>query len=89
MILWQTPPNYRGSLRQGDEHTTVTWLRNKLTRLDPTNPQGNSPFFDDNLVTVVRAFQQQEGLIADGVVGPLTWIRITDHLDFPTPGISD
>ena len=89
VILWQTPPNYRGSLRQGDEHTTVTWLRNKLTRLDPTNPQGNSPFFDDNLVTVVRAFQQQEGLIADGVVGPLTWIRITDHLDFPTPGISD
>jgi peptidoglycan hydrolase-like protein with peptidoglycan-binding domain len=33
----------------------------------------------------VLAFQRREGLLADGIVGPMTWIRVGNLLDLPAP----
>lgn len=85
ILLWQTPPSYRGSLKQGDQHTTVTWLREKLNLLHPELTLGSSERFDEELLDVVRRFQEQEELVADGIVGPLTWIRLADRLELPAP----
>ncbi|NKC01002.1 MAG: AAA family ATPase [Pseudomonadales bacterium] len=85
ILLWQTPPSYRGSLKQGDQHTTVAWLREKLNLLQPDLSLGSSDRFDEELLQVVRRFQEQEDLVADGVVGPLTWIRLADRLQLPAP----
>ena len=86
VILWQTPPNYRGSLRQGDEHSTVGWLHRRLLEIMPgqTATQTDN-LFDEQLRNLVLMFQTNEGLLADGVVGPLTWIRISDRLNLPAP----
>ena len=86
VLIWQTPPGYSGSLRQGDDHPTVAWLRERLVELDyPATTTAANTYFDDTLVAAVTAFQNAEGLLADGVVGPLTWIRLGDRLNLPAP----
>ena len=42
-------------------------------------------YFDPDLHSAVLAFQSAEGLLADGIVGPLTWIRLSDRLNLPQP----
>ena len=88
VVLWQTPPRYNGSIRQGDRGPTVAWLRETLTRLNPNTNLGNNDYFDATLSSAVLDFQRNEGLVADGVVGPLTWIRLSDRLELPTPKLS-
>ena len=89
VILWQTPPNYYGSLRQGDEHSTVGWLHTRLNEIMPTqNRTVPDNVFDADLHDLVIEFQSAEGLLADGIVGPLTWIRISDRLNLPAPKLN-
>lgn len=85
VMLWQTPPNYKGTLKQGDEHSTVRWLREKLDLIEATEQLGIDERFDPMLTQAVRRFQNEEGLVVDGIVGPLTWISITDRLGLPAP----
>ncbi len=88
VLLWQTPPGYSGSLRQGDNHPTVAWLRERLEELDYPAPASSADaYFDDSLDAAVTAFQNTEGLLADGIVGPLTWIRLSDRLNLPAPSL--
>ena len=89
VVLWQTPPGYRGSLRLGDTHETVGWLRQQLSGVSEillSSPEPN--YFDQSLHDAVVAFQRQEGLIIDGVVGPATWIRLSNQLRLPAPRLS-
>ncbi|MCZ6619401.1 MAG: AAA family ATPase [Gammaproteobacteria bacterium] len=86
VVLWKTPPGYRGSLRNGDDHPSVGWLRGQLTTLVDSRLTSVTPdLFDDSLHDAVLTFQRTEGLLADGVVGPATWIRLADRLRWPTP----
>jgi len=86
VLLWQTPPGYSGSLRLGDNHPTVAWLRERLEELDyPAPASSEDAYFDDGLAAAVTSFQNTEGLLADGIVGPLTWIRLSDRLNLPAP----
>ena len=43
------------------------------------------PYFSAELRNAVMEFQRTEGLLADGVVGPMTWIRLSDRLNLPAP----
>lgn len=91
VMLWQTPPDYTGSLRLGDRHSSVGWLRDKLIELAPalapdaTAGAADPNYFDASLRQAVLAFQRREGLLADGIVGPMTWIRVGNLLDLPAP----
>jgi len=68
--------------RSGDHGPAVAQIRDHLGRLRLlTLPVGESPLdapFDADVERAVRAFQQQRGLIADGVVGPATWRCLDD-----------
>ncbi|MEZ5549266.1 MAG: AAA family ATPase [Pseudomonadales bacterium] len=89
VVLWRTPPGYSGSLRIGDAHETVTWLRRQLAELNPAlGIQGTSPVFDAELQSAILEFQKQEGLVEDGIVGPATWIRIAHRLRLPAPSLA-
>ena len=74
-LLWQTPPGYSGSLRQGDSHPSVAWLQERLGSV----PANETNYFDADLPAAVTDFQFSQGLLADGVVGPLTWIQLADQ----------
>lgn len=61
--------------RLGDRGDTVTELKGRLTALGLLAPGdlGTPEEYDGALERAVRAFQQQRGLTADGVVGPSTY----------------
>lgn len=63
--------------RLGDAGPVVAEVRDRLIRLElltPTAPQT----FDDEMDRAVRAFQQQQGLTVDGLVGPETFRRLEE-----------
>ena len=86
VVLWQTPPGYTGSLREGDDHSSVRWLHQHLQELRPqAGLAAPNEYFGSELRDAVIDFQRDEGLLADGIVGPLTWIRLSDRLNLPAP----
>lgn len=85
VVLWQMPPNYAGALKRGDQHPSVRWLREQLGTLGIETPDSDAATFDAALQDAVMAFQQNEELLADGIVGPATWIRLAERLDVPAP----
>lgn len=72
--------------RLGDHGPAVAQVRDHLARLgllpgEPTDRLDAAALdapFDASVDQAVRAFQQQRGLMADGVVGPETWRRLDD-----------
>ena len=75
-------------LRHGDQGAAVAEVRGTLSSLGYLNegptPSGHDQFensiwiapdatFDHNVDSAVRAFQQQRGLLVDGIVGPATY----------------
>ncbi|MEM6707234.1 MAG: AAA family ATPase [Pseudomonadota bacterium] len=88
VVVWQTPPRYPGNLRSGDRHPTVEWLREQMIHLTALPLESNqSQRFGKDLEEAVVLFQEQEGLLADGIVGPETWIRIHQRLRLPGPAL--
>ncbi len=80
-------------LRLGSRGAAVAEVRTILTGLgmlygdaavDPSVPVGsdqwnrNEAVFDEDLDLVIRTFQQQRGLLVDGVVGPATYQALRD-----------
>jgi len=67
-------------IRPGDRGPAVSMLRTLLVRA--SGPDGEIPapadadLFDHELEYAVRAFQQDRGLLADGVVGPQTALQL-------------
>lgn len=63
-------------LRRGDADPAVSGLRASLASLGllpaPSDTDDGRHVFDDAVDAAVRAFQQQRGMIADGIVGPAT-----------------
>jgi general secretion pathway protein A len=89
VVLWQMPPGYYGSIRLGQTHETVGWLRQQLTALVARPLASPTPnHFDEALAEAVMEFQADEGLLTDGIVGPATWIRLADRLDLPQPSLA-
>lgn len=65
----------RPTLRQGNSGDYVTELQNRLRDLGyfTVTPTG---YFGTVTRAAVIAFQQDQGLAADGIVGPLTWAAL-------------
>ncbi|MPZ82651.1 MAG: N-acetylmuramoyl-L-alanine amidase [Actinophytocola sp.] len=69
-------------LRRGDGGPAVAEVRSTLAALGllPSNGSGDrsASSFDETVEHAVRSFQQQRGLITDGVVGPATYRALRD-----------
>jgi len=86
VLLWRMPPDYSGSIKQGDRHPSVGWVRRQLEQLEFA-PGATSDVnrFDAALRDAVVRFQERESMLADGIVGPQTWIRLSQRLEQPQP----
>jgi general secretion pathway protein A len=90
VLLWKMPPGYGGTVRQGDRHTTVRWMREQLAALGFGTPATAEPeAFDPALRDALIRFQQREGMQADGIAGPMTWIRIAQRTGIDQPTLQD
>jgi N-acetylmuramoyl-L-alanine amidase len=63
--------------RVGDTGPVVAEVRERLIRLGML-PAGTPARFDNAMDAAVRAFQQQQGLTVDGIVGPETFRRLEE-----------
>ena len=70
--LWRTPPAYPGKLPPGHGGEAVVWLADRLAAVDGGAAAQPGQRLDAALQARVQAFQQTQGLKADGVAGPTT-----------------
>ena len=76
------PSSYPGSpLRRGNTGTNVRIIQRQLSRIAKDYPFFGKPtvngIFDETTENVVKKFQKQFSLTADGVVGKSTWFKIS------------
>jgi general secretion pathway protein A len=88
MIVWERYEPVPEMLGQGAEGDGVVWLQRSLAELRyfDTSPSGQ---FDGATLRAVAAFQRDQGLVADGIAGPLTQIALYAQLSrYPVPRLS-
>src|SRR3954453_6176692 len=67
------------TLRRGDRGREVVDLQTRLQALGfDLGSRGVDGVFRESTELVVRSFQQRLGLLADGLVGPITWREIVE-----------
>jgi len=72
LTLWSVPAGYTDTALNGDASERVDWLAARLAKIDGGAPAETA----EPLKTRVMAFQQKQGLRADGVPGPITMMRL-------------
>jgi general secretion pathway protein A len=76
---WRAPPGYIPDQHEGSAGASIDHLAKQLDQLDQTAPRpaGSAPqTFDAALRGRVRAFQRSQGLKADGLPGPMTFMQL-------------
>ncbi|MCK5001568.1 MAG: AAA family ATPase [Gammaproteobacteria bacterium] len=85
-LLWQAPPFYQKTIIPGSNGEVVQWLGQQLTRLyNHSNTPTIYDTYSEELVALLKRFQQSKGLIPDGIAGPLTLIHLNTEIGQPTP----
>ncbi|GMR21597.1 MAG: ExeA family protein [Gammaproteobacteria bacterium] len=86
LLVWHPPAVAAGSLRRGQQGPGVTWLREVLSRYDGKAVADTpSDVFDSELEARIKGFQSQHQLVADGVVGRFTLMRLNNYYLEQTP----
>jgi general secretion pathway protein A len=89
LLLWRTPPGYSAPLRPEGYGPLVPWLENNLARLQgKPMPTATRQRYDEPLQLQVLAFQHQNSLQTDGVVGPQTIIQLSALTESGIPLLS-
>jgi general secretion pathway protein A len=81
VLLWKKPKNYLSAITPGGKSQIVHWLK---LQFDDEKLSINN-FYDKALVSKVKNFQSQEGLVADGIVGPVTIIHLNTRSGIDIP----
>jgi general secretion pathway protein A len=84
VVMWNAPPDFNGHIALNQRGPAVLWLRQAMEPIDGIRDNG-SDVFDTALAGRIRAFQLTEGIQPDGLVGPLTVIRLNIHSDSGLP----
>ncbi len=79
LLIWQTPPGYRGTLYPGESSPVTEWLDTRLAVMHGQKPgEGKKLYYNKELVDQVKAFQSVEGISPAGLVGPQTIIQLNN-----------
>jgi general secretion pathway protein A len=74
--LWKVPRAFRDEVRPGDAGPDVDWIAGRLAQLNGQEPPRAEQPLDEPMRRLLRAFQAQQNLKADGVAGPRTYMRL-------------
>jgi general secretion pathway protein A len=76
--FWRAPRIWREEVTTGDKGPDVDWLARRLAQVNGVKkPHDNQPLAGETL-RYLREFQVAQGLKADGVAGPRTFIRLAE-----------
>ncbi|HEY7883687.1 MAG TPA: peptidoglycan-binding domain-containing protein, partial [Cellvibrionaceae bacterium] len=81
---WRSPPGFRGALTQGDRGQLVAWLAEQFALMDGQQRPLAQDVYNRALAERVKIFQQQSGLVADGIAGPQTLMKINEAMGLDT-----
>ncbi len=87
ILLWKKPDHYLTAISPGDSGAIVNWLNTQLEKINKHLPERIISTYDDTLLERVIAFQSQNGLTADGIVGPVTIIHINTQSGMRVPSL--
>ncbi len=88
ILIWKNHESLAPRVERGGEQASVRWLQSALTELHYFNGTATG-LFDAQTADALRDFQSANGLIEDGVVGPLTQIALYAQLErYPVPRLS-
>ena len=85
ILLWHKPEFYSSAITPGSRGNIVGWLR---THFSDEQTTANNDVYDDDLVKQVKKFQAQHGLVADGIVGPVTIIHLNTESGMNVPTLT-
>lgn len=85
-LLWQTPFDINKPLKFGEKSERVVWLNTQLNRLNGLESH-NKERFDWKLKEQVIDFQEDNYLIADGIVGRRTLMLLVQQSDPEIPSL--
>ena len=88
ILLWKKPDYYLRAISPGDSGAIVNWLNTQLEKINNQLPDRIISTYDDTLLERVIAFQSQNGLTADGIVGPVTIIHINTQSGMKVPSLN-
>ncbi|MDB5794397.1 MAG: peptidoglycan-binding protein [Noviherbaspirillum sp.] len=74
--LWRAPGTRSTQDGTIDKDRDAGWVAAQLARIDGEEPTGDAQRFDERMGRRVRQFQLTQGLKADGLVGPLTYMHL-------------
>ncbi|HZX27119.1 MAG TPA: AAA family ATPase [Telluria sp.] len=83
--LWRIPAAYRDELKPGDRGADVDWLADQLAREAGAEAPAAGQAFDLRTQDLLRTFQAQQNLKADGLAGPRTFMRLNQLLAVAEP----
>lgn len=81
IVLWRPPPGIPAGLGVGTRGPAVAWLADALAVVSGRQRTRRVDRFDAALREELKAFQEREGMQADGVAGPLTLLRLSHRVD--------
>ncbi len=79
-LLWQPSDLYRSSFSKGFNGPIVLWLAQQFATLDQQESLLADQVFNDALSERVKIFQRNHQLLADGVVGLKTLLKLNEAL---------
>ena len=74
--LWRAPDGYGDKLREGGGAAGLDWVAGRLAAARGVPAPAGPARFDQALRAQVRSFQLAQGLPADGLPGPLTYMQL-------------
>lgn len=86
--LWRAPAGYSGRVSERSGGPVVDWLAARLAALSGASPPAGAQTLDAALKARVQALQRAQGLEADGVPGPLTFMQINRASGVDEPRLS-
>ncbi len=85
-LLWRTPPGRLRVIGPGAQGADVAWVDRLLARWEGADPDARrSDVFTAAMAERVRVFQRAHGLADDGIVGPMTLVRLGGYADEAVP----
>ena len=74
--FWRAPRSWREEVTAGDKGPDVDWLARRLAQVNGVKKPRDNQALAGETLRYLREFQLAQGLKADGVAGPRTFIRL-------------
>jgi len=87
-LLWQKPTAYTSAITPGERGEIINWLNTQISKINHSNLDMIVSTYDQRLINKVKTFQTQQGLTADGIVGPVTIIHLNTQAGLNVPTLN-